>query len=80
MIFISLASLFFFNGVLQIISGVYLGNAVNSIRKFINTGSDQETVNSRQLIQHFLAFGLYLLSTIAVYVFFADYYIFNESL
>ena len=36
---ISSSILFAANGILQIISGVYLGIAVNDIRKFINSGN-----------------------------------------
>jgi hypothetical protein len=36
---ISSSILFAANGILQIISGVYLGKAVNDIRKFINSGN-----------------------------------------
>jgi hypothetical protein len=74
------ASCFFIaNGILQIVSAIYLGTAVNSIRKFINAGNGFETVNTKYLIQHFLAFGLYLLSTLSVYTFFAAYYISDIS-
>ena len=38
-IYISSSILFAANGILQIISGVYLGKAVNDIRKFINSGN-----------------------------------------
>ena len=37
--YISYSILFVMNGILQIISGVYLGIAVNDIRKFINSGN-----------------------------------------
>lgn len=58
-------------GLLQLVSGIYLMIGVLKIRKLINSGSSSEQINVAQLIQHFLAFSLYLLSVIVEYTFYA---------
>ena len=63
--------------ILQIVSAVFLGLAIFKIRKYIKDGGQTEQVNVVQLIKHFSAFGLYLVSSLVLIVFYILYYIFQ---
>lgn len=64
---------------LQIISASFFASAIFKIKKWISAGDGTEQIDLKILIVHLLAFGLYLLSTLTLYVVFAIYYLGNES-
>lgn len=64
---------------IQIASALFLGLGVFKIRKTINESGSSSEINVKLLIQHFLAFGLYLLSTSVTVVFYAILIVSNES-
>jgi hypothetical protein len=59
---------FDFVGALQIVSGVYLIAGVLRIKRYMNgtTGGENE-INTKMLLLHSSAFGLYLLGVVAYY-------------
>ena len=66
--------------ILEIISTGYLGVAITKIRNHIKAAGSKDEINLSQLIIHFGAFGLYLISLLVMLGFYADCYIFNGSL
>lgn len=66
-------------GVLQIISASFLGYGINRIRTIIKLSGEIDLLNVSILVQHFLVFGLYILSTMTLYYTFAHYYLFDGS-
>jgi hypothetical protein len=64
----------YLNGLVQLISAVYIGNAVLHIRAHIRE-EHRDGVNIRWLVINFAAFGLYMLSLLAYYVAYTIIYI-----
>lgn len=54
-------------GVLQCISGVILIRSVFSIRNFFKTHDADEVIDTRQLVLHSSAFGIYLIAQVIYY-------------
>ena len=63
--------------ILQLVSAVFLGFAIFKIRKYIKEGGQTEQVDVIQLVKHFSAFGLYLVSSLVLIVFYILYFIFQ---
>jgi hypothetical protein len=63
---------------LQIVSALYLFIGIIKIKSFVKT-SNTEEINICQLAQHFLAFGLYLVSTLVLLYFYFTYYVLQDS-
>jgi hypothetical protein len=64
---------------LQIVSALFLCVGIIKIRNFVRQNSTNEQINVCQLVQHFLAFGLYLLSALVLLYYFFDYYVLNPN-
>ena len=68
-------------GLLQIITGLYLGYAIYTIRTFLNlkgreTGNGEQTqINVKMLAVHAVVFGLYMVCVILYNVMFTMYYL-----
>lgn len=60
---------------LQIVSAMFLCVGIRKIRNFVRQNSTTEQINVCQLVQHFLAFGLYLLSALVLLYFYLGYYV-----
>ena len=61
--------------ILELISAGFLGLAIYKIRKFIKTEGNTNLISTIQLIQHFSAFALYLLSSLIMLIYWAIYYL-----
>lgn len=55
-------------GLVQMISGIILVQFVLKIRAFFKSRNEMDCINSRALLRHAIAFGLFLLTDIAYYV------------
>ena len=60
---------------LLIISGIYIGYAINKIRKHLKSSENSTDVDVRILAVHATAFGLYMVSIIVSFIFLAYYYL-----
>jgi hypothetical protein len=63
---------------LQIVSALYLFIGIIKIKSFVKK-SNTEEINICQIAQHFLAFGLYLVSTLVLLYFYFTYYLLKDS-
>lgn len=66
-------------GALQIVSAGFFCSAIFKIRGWVNAGDGTDQINLKILVTHLLAFALYLLSTVTLYIFFAIYYLGNQT-
>lgn len=64
---------------LEVTSACFIAYSINKIRKFVNAGNREGGVRTSQLLKHFLAFGLYLLSQLVVLVFMFNLYVLNAK-
>ena len=53
--------------------------AILSIRRQVNSGVRSEQIDVAQLLTHFLAFGLYLCSSLVLLYFYLTYYAFHSA-
>ena len=60
---------------LLINSGIYIGYAINQIRKHLTSNENSADVDVRILAVHATAFGLYMVSIIVNFIFLAYYYL-----
>ena len=63
-------------GVLLIISGMYLIIGIIRIRNFLENHTTDDAMNTKTMLLHACAFGLYLIGTIAYYLSYMLYYLF----
>lgn len=62
-------------GLLQLISGVYLGYAIHKIKQHLVLNGGRQMINVVMLVVHLATFGLYMLSIIVYYVFYTFHYL-----
>ncbi len=62
-------------GALQIVTGIYLGYAVFTIKKCVS--SEGSALNVVMLGMHAATFGLYMISILVYYVFYVNFYLFD---
>jgi hypothetical protein len=62
---------------LQIVSALYLLIGIIKIKSFVKM-SNTEEINICQLAQHFLAFGIYLVSNLVLLYFYFSYYLLKD--
>ena len=60
-------------GLLQIVSGIFLGYAIFTIRKFLRKSGSKTDVNTTTLAIHSISFGLYMVSIVIQNVFYVIY-------
>ena len=60
---------------LQLVTGIFLGYAINWIRKQLKSGDNPAEVDVRILAVHATAFGLYMISIIVSFILLAYYYL-----
>jgi hypothetical protein len=65
----------YFVGLLMIISGIYLGYAINKIRGHLSENGGKQQINTAILLVHSATFALYMVSIIVYYVFYTLHYI-----
>ena len=62
-------------GLMQLVSGVFIGVAIYKIRAFIADGTQSSNLNVLILVLHSITFGLYIVSVVVYYVFYTIYYL-----
>jgi hypothetical protein len=60
-------------GMCQIISAAFLGVAIYKIRRMLSQ-SKRTQINVKVLLVHAILFGLYTISVVVYYIFYANYY------
>lgn len=66
-------------GILEVISGVFLLKGVTEIRKFYREKKIEDRLNTKTVVLHAGAFGLYLFVTLIGYTCYAIYVAFNSQ-
>ena len=62
-------------GLLQIISGGFLGYAILNIKKVLSQDGNKTEINVAILAVHSATFGLYMVSVVVYYIFYSIYYL-----
>jgi hypothetical protein len=80
LILISFVSIKLCVSALQFTSTLFLGCGINRIRQIIRLSDDMNLLNVSILVQHFLVFALYTLSTLLQFFTFTSYYLLGGDL
>ena len=60
-------------GLVQVVCAILLACGIMNIRRLIKMKGGQTDLDVKQLVQHSLAFGFYLLSLVILYGYYANY-------